>query len=416
MLATLRRYGRNAQWRLRRGAEAAGFAGMGTAAFVQGNRDRRAGLRRVGGYQLKSRLRKPRKTIKSRATHGRTGVSTRRVSAKRKKRSGNGKAFAKRVRAVISKTVPHGIYRKINFGELDLADISSTSEYGIKYVFGTKKKNAFDATFSETNGKMVFFNWLKLMDAASVCYNGKAADVNWEQVNFNFPENLETRFQYASASLEFKNMTVEPFDVIIHECTAKRGTNSTPVTAFKEVANDTDGSTPTITTQNGGNDLKLEMGVKFPSDYKPGDWAIKSKKYTQVMPGQVITWSMIKKDFNVDFIKMIDPASGILMYSKGAVQVLLEIIPRTASFSKSSATTGLAVSAGGLRHQTIDVCWAVTQKEFYKLDQPGVTEDSKEGNKVYIFTDTSLNGLAVDRKYMLDINNSNTNSVANPVV
>lgn len=415
MLATLRRYGRNAQWRLRRGAEAAGFAGMGTAAFVQGNRDRRAGLRRVGGYQLKSRLRKPKRTIKSRANHGRTGVTTRRRTFKRKRSTGGAK-FAKRVRAVISKTVPHGTYRKVEYGELCMPDVLPSTVYSNRAIFGTKKKVAYSGLYTETFGKMVFFNYLKLMDAASVCYNGKSTATGWPTVTNNFNANLETRFLYASASLEMKNMTTEPFDVTVHECTCRKNTNTTPVSAFNEVVADTAGSNPSLTLYNASNNMRVESGVKFPSDYKPADWSFKSKKYIQVMPGQVITWNMVKKDFNVDFNKLIDPALGVTVYTKGSVQVLFEFTPRVATFSKSAATTNLAVNSGGIRSQDVDVTFAITQKEFYKLDQPGNTVDANEGNKVYIYTDTDLNGLAVDRKYMLEIENANTYSVANPVV
>jgi len=415
MLATLRRYGRNAQWRLRRGAEAAGFAGMGSAAFIQGNRDRRAGLRRVGAYQLKSRLRKPKRSIKSRATHGKTGVSSRSRKLKRKRKIGSAN-FAKRVRAVVSRTVPHGIYRKVEYGELCMPDVLPATAFSNKAIFGTKKKNAYTGTHTETFGKMVFFNYLKLMDAASVCYNGKSTATAWNVVTGNFPVNLETRFQYASASLEMKNMTTEPFDVTVHECTAKKNTNSTPLTAFNEVLSDTVGSNPTLTLYNDANNMRVESAVKFPSDYKPADWSFKSKKYIQVMPGQTISWSMVKKDFNVDFNKLIDPGLGLVMYSKGSVQVLFEFTPRVATYSKSSATTNLAVNSGAVSGQNIDVTFAITQKEFYKLDQPGQTADANEGNKVYLYTDTDLNGLVVDRKYMLEIQNANTYSVANPVV
>lgn len=415
MLATLRRYGRNAQWRVRRGAEAAGFAGMGSAAFVQGNRDRRAGLRKVGPYQLKSRLRKPKRTIKSRANTGKAGASTKRRTYKRKRKSG-GREFAKRVRAVISKTVPQGTYRKVEFGELCMPDVLAHTAYSNKAFFGTKKKVAYTGLHTETFGKMVFFNYLKLMDAASVCYNGKSTATGWPTTTQNFDVNLETRFLYASASLEMKNMTSEPFDVTVHECTAKKNTNTTPLSAFNEVKADTAGSNPSLTLYDSSNNMRVERAVKFPSDYKPSDWTFKSKKYIQVMPGQVISWTMSKKDFNVDFNKLIDPALGIVMYSKGAVQVLFEFTPRVATFSKTTATANLAVQSGGISSQPIDVTFAVTQKEFYKLDQPGNTLDANEGNKVYLYADTDLNGLTVDRKYMIEIENANTYSVANPVV
>jgi hypothetical protein len=161
------------------------------------------------------------------AVQNATGIGKRkRKIVKLRVRKGAAKRGAKRIRAIVKNELQRdsskGVYRKAFVGEMLWHNISTNKQV---VVDNGKRGNANSGIYSTTNMAFTPFHVFKLIDAASVVYNGKIKSaVDWNgNLGQNFSETgLVVDFIHCSFSLKIFNQSEVPYEVSVHKGTAKR--------------------------------------------------------------------------------------------------------------------------------------------------------------------------------------------------
>lgn len=385
-------------------------AGAGVLALKEGKRLGKLSVLKNMNIKVRSK----RKRVGSvTANHGRTGTTlSKRKKTSRKTSSKFTRTITKTVRKAIEEQDSSiSTYRKIRFGELRIRNLVDGA--GVKGLCKNFSKISTPLDVASKNLEFVYFNQLKMADATAILYNGKTQGGNWIDIDGNFPaaKSLKTRIAYMGVHLKVKNMCPFPFDVNIHVFTAKNNTADSPLESYKaQKAVNTNIQTAYTNHDNG---LMMELTGKI-EDLPLPDFSRNTIRYKNVVPGQELVWSHSISDYYFDESKLRNTAANLVRYTRGSKVLVFEFIPSLVACNGTIEGLGSVSSATVGHPGTSDYSqyFGIQETEIYKIVQPEITDDAHEGHKVKLFTDTTLNGMAVssvDTEYLSNPNVNHTN-------
>lgn len=303
-----------------------------------------------------------------------------------------------------------GVYKRIISGDVS-ANLGTGSDVDASKVLWTGhnkvQQNGGDYTVEAC--KFTPMSAKRILDAASVLYNGKTAAVNYENGTGNFDAKVtKVEVMYSSYKLELTNHTFIPYWITCYEITPKENSQIDFVNTTQNIiaASTFDyssnvgyfGIAPAF--DNFGNKYKTAINLEW-SDIKGLDKIYDIKKLSRkfIKPGKAFEYKTSAKDYCVEFSKMTysstdiqpgssGPVSALATYPKGEKQLIFKAEPVTHLVKNSSRATA-ALST----HQAVfSVCWAVKTEEFFKIMQPRNTPVAYQGNKVKLFQGTAPPG------------------------
>jgi len=298
-------------------------------------------------------------------------------SAKKKTSRKQSKKIKGIVKRVLQCDFNHSTYQKSWSGHLIMV-CNTKNKQGVNYHAYLDDGNASASIF---NLSFTPFNIKKLQDAASICYNGKAVGFSLEEGTGNFaPKGLQVTFPYCSHKLRLRNITGTIYDMEIIMAQRKNGSLVSAMGEWTNALN-----TVLWKTESGaGTPDPQTYGMRpqqLPNWMK--NYVVKSEKFTLYPGGEKTffdTWSGC-----VDFSKHYSANDGQLytFAAKQGYEMLIIAVPRVnLSHNIDADTMHVGHITGGNDKQAAIV---VEVEEFFKIQQPGETEDDKEGNFKALF-------------------------------
>lgn len=316
-------------------------------------------------------------------TNKRKRVSKAKISRKRSK------AIKGIVKRVIECDFNHSTYQK-SYGQLFSPNATPNTVSGdpVNHTVHTNgnRDDTNGATGTPTstfNLSFTPFNIYRLLDAASVLYNGKTPSMLIDSATGSFePKGLTVNFQYCSYKMTLRNVTSSPIEVEIQELVRKVGSNNTAYEIWQEAARSVEwrGTAATALTYN----TRPQQYEKFNHMMK----TIKCDKLTMLSGASKTLFFKFEKTC-VDFNKYLDAADPPVLYKypKGIGRELMIItspLPTISHNSTGSATKSYcSIGAQETKKQGM----VVVVEEFYKIQQPDETIDANEGNFRAVFND-----------------------------
>jgi hypothetical protein len=248
------------------------------------------------------------------------------------------------------------------------------------FTFGYRN-GANNGDFTAESLRFAAFTGDKLLDAASILYNGKNSAVfNSPQVDTNNFSVKTTRldFKYCSYTLTVKNNTDAVLSLTVYKVIPKRSTSVSIDTEFVNRIGSENyvGAVPSETTRN-FNMMKIESLKKL--------YHIEKKTY-RFVPGTHITLSDTWHGC-MDLAKWTESQTSVrpFNYLKGiSIQYYFQI---DGELQAAHNTTGdiLRVSRATYPAAALSVnrtkCLLFETKEVYKLMEPDTTVDAQQGDK-----------------------------------
>lgn len=253
---------------------------------------------------------------------------------------------------------------------------------------GVTQVNAYGASFFR------LFSPSRILDVASVLYNGKTATEDWQLTTTNFPvQGLKVFVKYQSASITCRNNSCQTKEIDWYECIPKANVISTALADFtatlsREIA---DGKLNAVTTKTYGVGPSLTRNFGTVWKY--------NKKTMVLAPGQTATIfikgpSMYTYDW--EMFHDIESHANISDYVKGITVDIFGIL-RNIDLTNTADSTTLATSAQIGHNQGI---WGVTNfqkegviveiKHSYVINAPDMTAEAlQEDRQVFLNTPKS---------------------------
>lgn len=327
----------------------------------------------------------------------RTGFKKRKLSKKvkvaRRKKTRFSKNIANIVRNVTAKKANIGQYHKYAIHDCDLVPAVSTGNFARKfYLYADKKENTRGGAYTEYTCSFTPFAPKRILDAASVLYNGKAKGVQVEATpgNFDF-QKLKVNVPYYYHAITLKNFTNEPYEVNCWQFKALHNTDVHPMSVFaSDLAvpswaggvNSIDKDTDSF--YYGLMSVKFGVGQSLRKHY-----SYKKVQTKKMLPGHEMKVIDLYRNTTVDFQTMANDASPAILcsFSKGTNIYVFEIIPTLQGISDGTKLVGRrkeGVPTG------VDG-WLIERTEHWTIEQPEITTDANQ-REVHAFLDDSSSG------------------------
>lgn len=322
-------------------------------------------------------------------------VRPRRRRAKRAAREA--KKFVKNiVKKEIQCSENVGSYTKVYVGEIEPSVISPYKKVAVaatRVQANSAPYTVFGMSFTPNISK-------RLLDAASVLYNGKAKSCEVEAAgNFDF-KGFKCNVVYSSYTLELYNYTDIPYEVDFLEVTNKYTTNTSFMDTAKELSDNKDwvSSAPYIAIA-AGNQWDVQHGVEFGAIPGLSDkYSLKHNKKI-VYPGKCHKY-FTKRTGCVDIHKNVlthtvgDAELG--SFVKGEKQVMVVYSP--VLHIQYSASNNSASHGSGLGSAEYGFLTKVTER--FKIIEPDETPVANSGEVFEVFTDMPVLPTAVGQSFI----------------
>lgn len=325
-----------------------------------------------------------RKSLKKKPfTKKRKRVTKAKISRKRSK------AIKGIVKRVIECDFNHSTYQK-SYGQIVNPTGASNVSSGLPVTHSVHtngvRNDVNGATGTPTstfNLSFTPFNIYRLLDAASVLYNGKTPSMLIDSLTNSFePKGLTVNFQYCSYKIHLRNVTTAPIEIEIQELSRKVGSNNTAYEIWQEAAKSV------VWKGTAANALTYNTR---PQQYEKFNHMMKTIKCDKIvmLPGASKTLFYKFEKTCVDFNKYLDAADPPVLYKypKGIGRELMIIsnpMPTVTYDNISTPTLGYCGIGASLSKRYGLV---VVVDEFYKIQQPDETIDTNEGNFRAVFND-----------------------------
>ena len=218
----------------------------------------------------------------------------------------------------------------------------------------------------------------KLLDAASVLYNGKDSTAGAGATTNNFdPEKTSANFHYASATYTMTNITDIEFEVRMFEFENRLTQNNDATLEFIDALTKTAwvGTQPTVT----------DFGT-YPTQFSTFKEKFKTTKQQKFVlkPGQKKTF-FYKFSGCVDFKKYMVDNVSVYPSCRGFKEINFICVPtETLNYNVDptdpTGATGVTYPNRTAPIQSPARCFAFEVNEVYKVQQPDETNDANEGN------------------------------------
>lgn len=316
----------------------------------------------------------------------RTLKRKRKVSVKATSKKRAATRTKKMIRSVVANTLNRtkavGKFSKRYVGEMNWSQITPNQQV----VFDAGLRNWTNSgDYTAPALRFNAFDVHKLLDAASVLYNGKTKNINYRLTPQNFdPKDLTVNFAYCSWEITISNQSYQDFECIWYEGHAIETQNIKLYDCWQRA----------LTNMNwvGGQEQLISMGAKIRKelDEVHRNFKVVAKKF-RLAPGAKKTFKYTFKG-PVNFTKALSNES-LVTFMKGV--------------SKSFCIVAMAQEAAyygaggyvGLKGQTDQYLGGVVQgivyeqKETYHVVQPDLVDDQYEGNVNAIICDYPNQGV-----------------------
>lgn len=299
------------------------------------------------------------------------------------------------VHGVVDKKAPVSHYRKVIGFDCDIYSDSLAAAKSQRYKIYAWTVQGLQGTIgtpSAFSGRLSPMNTKRILDAASVLYNGKDRSTTIETGTKNFDvKELKVYIPYYSWKALIKNHTNEAYMVKIHKFTARANTDVAPETYFQNGIDDINwvGGAPGVpVVVDNGSYQRYPYGIhygvveSFKNYYKH---EIVEEKL--MYPGHEISIEEYYRDVVVDFGDFINGSSptavALASFGKGTNLYHVEVIPQlegasrdfpssTGSVFHSRLVPGSASNSDG---------WLCLVDEHWAIEQPDKTLDANVGQK-----------------------------------
>lgn len=283
------------------------------------------------------------------------------------------KAASKFVKGVVDRALKceltTSVYRKYQTGEVVIPQSDDDVATGYQLMFSGNTQNGLATRGSPARNPAcmmwTYFTPKKMLDAASVLFNGKARSADYLIATDNLAfASLKLEVVYQSVKWEALNNTFYRIKYELYEFHAR---GSTDTSAGHEIVNSSSAGINTASfagaVTQGFADNSDRDGVARAfryscplvnklSDFKgyEGKWSHKLVKKGTWMPGTSLTHYMHQKPGCVDFKKYINPTNTLAYYAKGTTALILIIksklhmgtVPNVTGESRNAAHPGFA--------------------------------------------------------------------------
>lgn len=338
--------------------------------------------RKIGSKQSAG-LRKRRRPTKSTKWLKKGTVVKSNTPAKRSKRN-----FRKSVKMIVKGAmkcdVPIGTYHKFYVQDINMQNTAANNQ--LVYTCG-QRAGGNSTPYTSEGMSWCPFNLKKLLDAASVVFNGKSKAINWEDTtnNFSNPKVLQVDVVYASYELRLKCISEQELKCKLVRGRAKKNFG----TGLYDVWNTAIGNARWV----GGAPNINTIGIA-PTGWKELDngYDVKVEEFT-IRHGEEKVFRTSFKGC-VDFQKFYQ-GDSLQSFGKGISESWnLVVIPAKTIYKSNTTPDVLAtrgVTSGFNDYFNVEI------KEVYKMYQPEITADANAGQKFVYLTDfpaiTSTSGL-----------------------
>lgn len=312
-----------------------------------------------------------------------------------------------------------GVYNKCYTSDLRCAnDINDE----VTWLAGARYRNQLSGQDTERGLQFQPHTLNKILDAASIVYNGKTKAINWESTTNNFDiASLKLNLIYASYKLEIFNMEFYPHEVTIYEVT-----NKTPLdTSFLTNVDNNVGSMKWVggapaVTQLSNSHWSLDFGLE-PSMVKGIEKQYRIRKVAKkvLMPGSKMHYFSKLGPHCIDYAKHRNSTGGMPFHLKGDKQVVLRIRPMMHVTYNTAASGGADVQATFIQSTQSTAAgsnfstFGFYTEEVYKFEMPGETDDAREGSQRVMFTRVEKNP-SDNQMHMFIESKNNLTSVLGP--
>jgi hypothetical protein len=266
-----------------------------------------------------------------------------------------------------------------------------TSNDRVDRVFtNSNRAGGNDTGFAEFDMQWTPYNTKRLLDAASVLYNGKTPAVKISGTNFDY-KLLQADFLYASYKIVFINHQNVPIEMDMYEVTYKSNSNTAFLDAAKQGLSQqkfVTGGDPTFTvvgTTNFG--YIMDLGLEFTMiESLSKSFAIKKLKTKKLLPGKTASYFSKMPASCCDFSKrVLADGTTLASYAKGDKQLVIRVRPVLMPVSANGGTN--FVPQRTLYGQVGNWGLLTEVTEVYKIAQPDITADAYNGAKRCFVTD-----------------------------
>lgn len=218
----------------------------------------------------------------------------------------------------------------------------------------------------------------KMLDAASVMYNGKAKAINYELGTNNFPQPkaLKLNVIYASFTVDMVNNSGSVYDIDLYQSKPKEDQDDSFQTVWTQNIQNVNwvGGIPLVTTMNQVPGMVDAVGRKWSSDVKS----------FRLYPGQTKRF-YAKFSGCVDFEKHYR-AGTLQRFVRGMTQCWT-IVGKVGLNNMSNASAGDATRAQHTGSATKQNALSFEISEVFKVQEPDDTTDTNQGSKRVFFVD-----------------------------
>jgi len=237
----------------------------------------------------------------------------------------------------------------------------------------------------------------RILDAASVLYNARAAGVDVQGGTLFDYKRLNQDVLSMSYKVKFGNYTNVPLEFTIYEITNKSNSDTSFLdTAQASIANTTfvASATPQITTAGTTNfGYSQTLSLEYSDlDALKKQYTIKKHKAKYLMPGTYTSKSFYMGKGCVDFAKFVNNSqSALSLFPKGFKQIVLRVRPRMKNFFGTNAVPANTFVPGYQIITNDDALGIqVEVEERFRLVEPEITVDANAGPKKAFFTSTQF--------------------------
>lgn len=349
----------------------------------------------------KRKVSKKRKMTTSRKIKAARSVSgwkvpkriTKKKSFKKTRETKNKKTVAAIVQRTLDKNTTINVYRKnycmdqkVEYNRPDLQ----------LYIVGGRRNDANTAPFTEKALQFTPISVEKILDAASILWNGKTVSIDSSIETGNFDlSKTSVHVQYASWKLELRNFSPVALDIEVIEVTNKDTYNSDNF--FKnmqlEVGQNNivayNYNTPGLFVDSASdNQWAITKGLKFTDvtgledSYK---WKVVKRKRLLHGAGMKIKYTI--NDKKVDLSQYVHGSGLLADYCRGDKQLLLKVTPVLhAMYNDAAEAALLPLNATFQTLNSVFNGLIMHCSEVFKIAQPSNTTDANEGHRTILFS------------------------------
>lgn len=296
----------------------------------------------------------------------------RNVRNKGKKNVHVNKQFKAKVMKALESKAPVGRYNMQYNGTLPLVP-AVNSQWVDAVIYDGSRTSAIASASGAISGPIDFFSARRVLDAASVMFNSKARDVNYQVATGNFGvQGLKVDVVYQTVEIKFRNNTNLLYEIDWYECVPKVDTDIAPNTFWANA----------LASEAGKQNLHTTLATTYGATPGMIDGFTHVWKYTKrivkLEPGQNSQFVIKGPKMTYDFDRMVSDTGLIAVFPKGVGTYCFYVVKNP--LIHTGVVTG---QQSGHQSQAVNLGIGVTIEVLCKtgVAAPDVSEDVQKFDK-----------------------------------